>query len=492
MKTQARNKQIDAIPIIRPKLAPWQALAVYTKIENFCLFGGIGSGKTFSGAQMAIFNLIQWPGKTGFIGANTYDQLNQATLREFFYWLDHFNIQYTFDRRPPEDWNAPNLKSFKNVICCKVNGLVSLIFTRGLSDPDTLRGIEFTWYWIDESRDTREYALDVIIGRLRESDWAKGLVTTSTHGEDWVWKKFYKNADNETYGCAHVATIESVRQGFISERYYKTLLKSYSPEMIQQELFAQHINLSGGRAYYSHTQRNRRVIAPWGEAYPNKHRELLIGCDFNYSPAPCMWGVAQRGPMGPSIYKDRLWYDHLHVFDELVESQIGTPDMVRKLVSLYPGFHYAFYGDASGGRGTNSNAGVTDYRQIAMTMDELGCSYSISVDDANPRVRDRVETVNSLLKNGLNEVLLTYNHEKCPELDSDFNTVGWRQGPSNYGRATLNNNGDLRRTHITDGIGYLCEKLFPLSVRSSLIDTIASPNISNVQNLNYYDYRTAI
>ena len=56
------------------------------------LIGGIGSGKTWSGAHYAIKKLQENPETMGFIGANTVKQLNDATLATLFEECDKFGI----------------------------------------------------------------------------------------------------------------------------------------------------------------------------------------------------------------------------------------------------------------------------------------------------------------------------------------------------------------------------------------------------------------
>jgi len=67
---------------IKFKLAPYQKAAVYSPYDHTGFFGGVGVGKSFSLAHFDIRMFEERPDIPGFIGANSYDQLNQATLRE--------------------------------------------------------------------------------------------------------------------------------------------------------------------------------------------------------------------------------------------------------------------------------------------------------------------------------------------------------------------------------------------------------------------------
>jgi hypothetical protein len=401
---------------------------------------GVAVGKTFTGSHFAIMNFLEHPELTGFIGANTFDQLSQATLRELMYWLDEYRIPYVIDRLPPPEWKAPRrFKSYKNIISVKIGKVVANAFLRVLADGNPLRGLEFSWYWLDETRDTPKNTHDIILSRLRENkEYISGLVTTTPRGEDWCWERFVKKADGILYDSIHVETREAVEYDLISEQFYHSLLSSYSPNMAAQELFARHISAIEGRCYYTDAEENRE----YGYR-PHRDLPLVIGMDFNFAPAPMAWVVGQ-------VDDD----DFVHWFDELSDTEISSRDMARRLAQRYGDFFLQIYGDASGNRGTTSNAGVTDFNQIAEELQEAGVDFTIDVDQANPFVRDRVENMCRLLKDANGKVSMSYDPENCPLLAGDFDKVFWKNGKPSDG-------GDCNRTHAADGAGYAVWKLFP-------------------------------
>lgn len=480
---------------INVSLAPWQLAALNNPFDHFAFFGGVAAGKSFTGAHYAIKCITEYPDVTGFIGANTYDQLSHATLRELFYWLEHYGFDFISDRRPPADWKfsrsfksqvkleiktrskkktkkeASLLKSFKNTIVVRnpVTGRCTLIFARVLSKPNPLRGIEFSWYWMDESRDTPENTHDVILSRLRESKVSKGIITTTPNGKDWTYNRFC-NPKSKDFGAMHVRTIESVNFGIITQKYYDIMRSSYSEMMAMQELDALHVNVNGGRAYYSSGEYNRLKMSPWGTYVPSRDLPLVVGCDFNFSPAPCIWVVGQKAP-------DSHGVECIHWFEEVSGKEISTIEMTHKLISKFPGFEYHVYGDMSGTRGTTSNMGKTDYDQMSNVFSESGDTFYIQCNNsetkANPKVKSRVENVNRLLKNSAGEVLMTYNYLLCPYLDNDMQMVGWRT-ETQSGRGKLDDMGDKRLTHASDAIGYAVWILLPPHNKMALVKDVES------------------
>lgn len=459
-------------PTVNIKLKPWQQYAAFSGNQHMAMIGGVGSGKTYTGSQYSILKFLAHPEKTGLIGANDYNQLSQATLRELFYWLDEYQLEYVVDCRPPKTWGAKKmLKTYKNVLSVKIGKHTAHAFIRVLSNPDSMRGIEISWYWIDESRDTKQYAHDMILGRLRESELAEGLVTTTANGEDWVHSRFVRaRAGQRLYGSMHVKTIDAVRAGVLTQSYYDTLRATYSPLMAAQELEAEHVNVHGGRAYYAAGAWNRLVRAPWGDKYPSAQRPIIVGCDFNFQPAPCVWVVGQVGPdmYGPN---GEYWGNSIHWFREIASVQTSTETMTMMLATQFPGFFYRIYGDSSGKRGTTSNAGETDYNKIANVLSDEGAMFTIDVEQSNPLVKNRVENMNALYKNAMGLVRQTYDPSGCPLMDADVRMTGWKKQLTITGQGKLDTGGDPQRTHATDGAGYACWKLFPPGRKGRIIET---------------------
>jgi hypothetical protein len=281
---------------------------------------------------------------------------------------------------------------------------------------------------------------------MRESAYIKGLITTTTNGFDWVYDRFVKdNKGDGTFGSMHVETQLSLHYGIITETYYNMLLSTYSPLLAAQELFAKHVNVKLGRAYYATSEKNCSNRAPWGDEYPDLSRPLIVGCDFNFAPAPCVWVYGQTGPGD--------WDSHIHWFGEVAMTETSTETMTHSLVSRLPDFFFRIFGDASGNRGTTSNAGETDYMQMQGVLEDFGVGFSIDADQANPFVKDRVESVNAMAMNGLGEVRMTYSPDACPYLHADLAGVGWSENGKLKGQ-------NINQTHSSDAIGYAIFKLF--------------------------------
>jgi hypothetical protein len=461
----------------------YQAAAIFSPFEHMAFFGGVAVGKTFTGANFVLQCMESQPELTGLIGSNNHDQLSQAAMRELIYWLDEYKYDYEIDCRPAGE--AKKFKTYQNVLSIRTKKRPKLwthAFTRIMSAPNPLRGIEFAWYWLDETRDTPENTHDVVLSRMRESKtFRRGLITSTTNGEDWAYKRFVQNLrkGQHLYGAMHVPTQIAVDKGILSQQYYNLLRSSYTELMAMQELDALHVNVRGGRAYYSFGPWNENMIAPWGSSTPDPARPLIIGCDFNYTPSPCVWMVGQ---IGPALYgpNGHFWGRHIHWFSEISGVEKSTPEMTAMLINRYPNFFYRIYGDSSGNRGTTSNAGRHDYAQIAEVMYSARAGFTIDADQSNPQIKDRVENMNRLGRNAMGETYQTYNPHTCPLFHSDMKMVGWKPTVL-MGRAKLDNGGNLQLTHASDGAGYAVFKIFPPNYRTFVGSSLASPNLQEIR-----------
>lgn len=116
-------------------LNPVQWDFVYSASRFSFYVGGLGAGKTTAGAMRAILWAIAHPGSLGVIGAPTYPMLRDATARTFFALLP-----------------AEVIASYN-----KTEGHLTLrngseILLRSLDAPDRLRGLNLSWFWLDEHR----------------------------------------------------------------------------------------------------------------------------------------------------------------------------------------------------------------------------------------------------------------------------------------------------------------------------------------------------
>ncbi len=411
--------------------------------KYICYSGGLGSGKTAAGVLWVITKILSNPETLGFIGANTYKQLTQSTLKPFFETLHNFGyengVDYVTDRKPPKDWGI--VSPFK-----KCDGIITFrngcfVVTRSLDNYNDIRGAEYGWAWIDETRDTPLKAWEVLIGRLRDpksDNWQIRITTTPPEGYSWLYEIFVEKIEQlnkdedgnffEYYKIIYARTEDNING--LPKDYINTLVRSYDKETAQTELYG------------------RFVISKTGNIYkyyePNIHEEDEIG----YEPDLPI-GLAFDFNVNPmSVAMVHFFKDEIIVFDEIVMGTSITEDVCMEFRHRYPN-HSAgliIYGDATGRRaGTRSTK--NDYNIIEDCLGDYP-GFEMRVPVSNPPVRDRISRVNSMLMNVLRETKL-YHSKKCEKLKDDFTKLRYKKGTNE-----IDKDKDLKLSHISDALGY--------------------------------------
>lgn len=185
--------------------------------------GGIGSGKTLAGCVEVI---RQPAGTYGTILAPTYPMLRDATQLTFF---DMFH-----------DYVAEHNKS--EGVTKMVNG--TTIFWRSADKPDSLRGPNLNWFWLDEADYMDGATWDVMLGRIRR-DPTKCWITTSPNGDtNWVYERIYQKAmrGNPDYYVITARTRDNIH---LPIEYVRNLEETYTSDYARQELEGEFIGPMG-------------------------------------------------------------------------------------------------------------------------------------------------------------------------------------------------------------------------------------------------------
>ncbi|MNY30892.1 hypothetical protein D3C86_1650270 [compost metagenome] len=140
------------------------------------------------------------------------------------------------------------------------------------------------------------------------------------------------------------------------------------------------------------------------------------------------------------------------------------------------------YGDAAGNSRTTKTT-ATDYDIIKRELrGAFPRGFALRVPDANPPVKDRVNSVNAKLKNGLG-VASWWIAPRCKGLIKDLSRVRWRDGTTE-----LDKKSDPTLTHLSDGIGYLIHWEFPIKPKADYTSGAISSGPRLSSGGHGYDY----
>lgn len=383
-----------------------------TQIPNFHNYVAEGlihhnSGKSFVGAHWAMNQLSLEPKAKGFIGANTYNQLQNATLATFFTVLDEFNIPYQYNRQ-------------RNLIRAGDR----LIYAYSLENFDAIRGIEVGWAWLDETRDTPKAAFNVVLGRMRDRNCKRRLLrlTSSPNGFDWLYDDFAGPEKKSSYEVIFGRTQDNV---FLPDGYAESLKESYDSKAYEQEVLGRFVNLTQGSIYWSF----RREVHALYELPVALGQKVRVAMDFNVNPMTAIAFTDESGVI--RVHKE--YYMMSSNTHELAEAIIRDWGVCTEVIP-----------DSTGKALKTSSRGLSDH---AILRDH----GLIVVTNRNPARMDRYNCVNNLLEK--ERILID---KRCAALIRDLEKVSYEEGTNKPDAS------DHRLTHISDALGYACWWSYPL------------------------------
>jgi PBSX family phage terminase large subunit len=367
--------------------------------KNSVLFcGGLGSGKTYSGAVWAAYMALTYPGCRGMITANTHSQLRKATLTQFFSILESMGVKFRYLINSNE---------------IHIQG-GSIIYAYSMENYDNLRGVEVGWCWSDECAFYKEIAYQVLRGRIRDKrgtcQW-KG--TTTPNGFNWLYDRFVMNPPTSSE-IVYAKTTDNLDN--LADSYVEELTQQYDKKLAQQELDGQFVNLTSGKVYYGFDR--EKNVKDLGDIKGH----LIVGLDFNVNPLCGVYGIVSK--------------NLIYVVDELYMEDSNTFKAAKKILTDKPGRYIQVVADSTGDR-RKTNAVNTDHEILRRAgLDVLKFR--------NPYVKDRVNNINRLFDH--EKIVI---HPRCKKLILDLEQLVY-------------DNKDDMLSHISDALGYLAWKKFPL------------------------------
>lgn len=413
---------------LRVELLPSQSVFLRSRARFKGFSGPVGSGKTRALCAEAVRLCYQNAGRTGLIGAPTYPMLRDATVPSLIEHLEERGIRYELNRS-------------ENYLLVPEVG--SKILFRAVEEFERLRGSNLAWFGVDELTYAPEESWLRLEGRLRDPKATElcGFAVWTPKGYDWVYERFIASKVDGY----HTVLAKPFENRFLLERipdYYERLKRSYDARFYQQEVLGDYLHQNAGRVYQAF-EREGNVR----EFVLDPKLPLLWALDFNVDPMSSV--IAQRQG------------DVLRVVDEVTLSRATTVQACEEFAARF-GRHGAglrVYADATGKRmqttGTSDVAVVKDFFR-----DGAFGRVDFLVPTSNPPVKDRVALVNTKLGNAAGERTLLVDG-RCKELIKDFEQVAYKDGSQ-----VVDKERDLKRTHLSDALGYLVWQEFGPRVKA--------------------------
>jgi PBSX family phage terminase large subunit len=397
-------------------LTPVQRDFAASKFKFPAFIGGFGSGKTHAGIMRAISLKSQIKEDVAYY-LPTYDLVRTIAYPRFTELLEHFKIK-------------AYLNKAEAVIYTPDYG--GLIRFRTMDNPERIVGFETAHSIVDEL-DTLsvEKARDVwnkIIARNRKQSKLGNsvAVTTTPEGFKFVYEMWAKS-NNPDYKIYKAKTRDNP---YLPEGYVESLESIYPSNLLSAYLDGEFVNLTAGSVYPTFDRKLNETFETIKDGEP-----LHIGMDFNVTNMSAVIHVLRNNE--PHAVKE-----YTGVFD--------TPTIARMLKERYKDKGHAIYiyPDASGNSRKSQNASESD---IAILRHH---GFNILVNNANPAVKDRVLSANSMIESRKYRV----NPDTCPSLVEALE------------RQAYDKNGEPDKTsgfdHVIDSATYFIAYRYPIQSRS--------------------------
>ena len=304
----------------------------------------------------------------------------------------------------------------------------SLIQLRSSENFNALRGVGLDFICIDEFSDVDERAWFEVL-RPTLSDKSKEgsalfLGTPRGYG-NWSYNLFTKQETDNNWKSFKYTTLDG---GQVSANEIEQAKQDLDERTFKQEYLSSFVNYSG--AIYYNFNREENVL----KEYIPSSNTIHIGVDFNLDPMSAVVSEVKQ--------------DYLYVYDEIVIYGSNTDELVEEINNRYSGKHIFVYPDPASKQRKTSAGGRTDLSILK------NAGFNVRVRNAHPLVRDRINAVNTKLKNakGVRTLFIANN---CKNVIKSIERQIYKEGTS---LPDKENNYD----HMNDALGYLVEFLYPI------------------------------
>lgn len=418
-----------------PKQQQFLKHALDPKGPKYTLYcGGIGSGKTLIGCITVLSWAVLHPGDY-LVCRQYYPELKITTLK-------------TFLEICPKELIAEYRVADGIVKIKSAGGKISNVIFRQLEEPDKLRSLNLSGFYIDESSQVSEHAFMLLQGRLRGPGLRKGILTTNPAGHDWQYfwfvkqDMFSKEEAKKQYALIKAPSTENVH---LPEGYVQSMMDSWSEDRIQREIFGSFDSFEG--QVYHEFRRDVHVVKPF--VIPD-HWTRIMGMDHGYrNPAAVLWGAVDHDE---NIYIYREFYEREWLIHEICKGKTDKDGYKPGIVKLTAKERIEQARIDPSTRNRRGSNGESDYDEY---LEHLPAGFSLLL--ANNDKQTGIDRVKSYFKiqEDINKPKL-FIFDTCSNLIEEITQYRWAETPSNQiGKKNDKEEPVKANDHACDALRYL-------------------------------------
>lgn len=278
---------------------------------------GVGAGKTFAGIMRTALNVEKWnPGEMGAIVAPTTTMVKDVIIPEMreIGLLDHWEYKSAHTDEP--GIHAPN------------GSRVLILSADNRRTIERLRGLNLSWWWIDEEASVDSRARDILTQRLRVGQYRNGFVTTTPKGRNHTFDFFVGGVDGESqeYGEAElyvaddrlaILRVPTHANPHTPEDYKEQMDQDHEGQFYQQEVLGKFVEFEG-------------LIYPWFDPdehvtpdHPDNIGRVIYGVDWGHRNPAAILAIGETRT------------DEYVVLEEFHEPRCTVSDLSRVIMDMH-------------------------------------------------------------------------------------------------------------------------------------------------------------
>jgi len=346
--------------------------------------GGFGSGKSHTLFTKILADKLEYPKIDLGYFAPSYQLIRDIAHVRLQNMLDEAEIPY-------------KLNKADNVLDLFDNGR---ILFRSMDIPDRIVGFEIGNAYIDEidimKYSDAENAWNKIIARCRQTykkdphynNFINRLfVATTPEGFNFVYHRWVK----EKKPGYHMIQAPTSSNPHLPDDYIQSLMDTYPSNLIRAYLEGEFVNLTSKQVYPNYDRERNftdKTISP--------SDTLHIGVDFNVLNTNAVIHLLDKESRQAFAVKE-------------LTKLIDTPAFIDTIKEKYPDHTIYVYPDASGSAKKSVDASKSDIKLIR------DAGFYVRAKSKNPRIKDRVQSMNGMFQTGSDNVNYRVNPHTCPE-----------------------------------------------------------------------------
>lgn len=328
---------------------------------------GIGSGKTFVGSLKSIMHAQ--PNTLGMIVAPSYKMLKDSTLRTF-----------------KEIAGDALLDINKQEMIGYVQGGAEILL-RSADNPESLRGPNLHWIWIDEGSLCKDGTWEICIGRIRAGGEFGSLWVTGTPKGKNHWT--YKVIDQ-----LEITRATTLDNPYASKQWIESLLKAYKGNFLRQEVYGDFVSFEGlvYTIFDQSTHVMRRKI--------DRESEVFFAVDEGYTNPAVVLKI--RKTSDASYHVEEEWYERGKLHSQIVEAALEMANQQGGSV-------------------------IVDRSAAALRAEFRNAGFEVK--SSQGRVLDGINTVLTLLtEKGIGGIPRLTVDPSCVNTINEFESYIWKDG----------------------------------------------------------------